>query len=218
MAPQKIVALVGDYYHRPEGMAEALGRLSDSLDVGLDVFTDTGALPWGSLAGYRALIMAKENRVAPAESDAVWATPAHESAIAEYAAAGGAVVALHNGLASFGETGAYFATVRGSFQFHPREHPRFAVRAMAADHPAAAGFQPFDLTDEMYFVHVEASRTTRLLEVVHPDYGSSCAAWAHETGRGRVFCFTPGHTVEVLGSPGYRATLETGLRWALRLG
>jgi type 1 glutamine amidotransferase len=217
MARQKIAALVGDYYHTPDGMKSALARAADVLGCDLDVFTETGKLPWDSLAGYAALVMAKENRIAPAESPAVWATPKHEAAIAGFAAAGGAVIGLHNGLASFDEKGVYFATVRGGFQYHPKEHPTFAVRALAPGHPAAAGFRPFELKDEMYFVRVDSARTTKLFELSHPDYGTSCAAWAHESGQGRVFCFTPGHTVEVLNDPGYRAILESGLRWALRL-
>jgi type 1 glutamine amidotransferase len=35
--------------------------------------------------------------------------------------------------------------------------------------------------------------------------------------RGRVFCFTPGHTAEVLNNPVYRGFLERGPRWALRV-
>jgi type 1 glutamine amidotransferase len=64
---------------------------------------------------------------------------------------------------------------------------------------------------------VDSARTTKLLELAHADYGTSCAAWAHEAGKGRVFCFTPGHTDEVLNDPGYLGVLERGLRWALRL-
>ena len=83
--------------------------------------------------------------------------------------------------------------------------------------PSSPGSKTFELKDEMYFVHVLSSRTTRLLELVHADYGTSCAAWAHEAGRGRVFCFTPGHTTEVLNDPGYTGFLDRGLRWALRV-
>jgi hypothetical protein len=36
-----------------------------------------------------------------------------------------------------------------------------------------AGFVGFELTDEMYFVRVDSARTTRLLEIAHPDYGTS---------------------------------------------
>jgi type 1 glutamine amidotransferase len=217
MAAQRIAALVGDFYHAAEAMRDTLARAAGEAGVELQTFTDPASLPWESLGTYRALVVAKENRIAPTESNAVWATGKHESAIADFAAAGGAVIGLHNGLASFDVQGAYFQTVRGGFQYHPKEHPRFQVRALPVDHPVLAGFTMFELTDEMYFVRVDATRTTRLLEVAHPDYGTSCAAWAHEVGKGRVFCFTPGHRTEVLTDAGYRSLLGRGLRWALRL-
>jgi type 1 glutamine amidotransferase len=217
MAGPKIIALVGDYYHAPEGMTAALSHAAQSMGGSLEVITDPEKLPWDALAGFQALVMAKENRIAPASSTAVWASEEREAAIATFAAAGGAVIALHNGLASYDEKGQYFATVRGSFQYHPKEHPRFKVHATTVDHPVLAGFRPFELTDEMYFVRVDSAHTTKLLELSHPDYGSSCASWVHEVGRGRVFCFTPGHTAEVLNDPGWQAVLARGLRWALRL-
>jgi type 1 glutamine amidotransferase len=233
MAAQQVAALVGDYYHKPEPMQETLQQVGGSSGVEVRFFTDPTLLPWDSLRDFRALIMVKENRTMPAESNAVWATPKHEAAIAAFAAAGGALIGLHNGLASYDTDGAYFNTVRGSFQYHPKEHPRFQVRALggatggappgaprgaeAAAHPLLAGFATFELTDEMYFVRVDSARTMRLLELFHPDYGNSCAAWAHTVGSGRVFCFTPGHTTEVLNNAGYRGFLERGLRWALRI-
>jgi type 1 glutamine amidotransferase len=217
MAQQRIAALVGDFYHDPEGMRDTLRQAAARIGFEVDAFTDPSEVPWSSLTAYRGLIMAKENRVAPTESKAVWATPKHESGIADFVAAGGAVIGLHNGLSSFDPEGVYFRTVRGAFQYHPKEHPRFQVRALSVEHPLIAGFKGFELTDEMYFVRVDSSRTTRLLELAHADYGTSCAAWAHEVGKGRVFCFTPGHTTEVLNDPGYRGFLERGLRWALRV-
>jgi type 1 glutamine amidotransferase len=216
MAVQRVAALVGDYYHKSEPVQETLQQTAVGIGVQVQFFTDPARLPWDSLRDFGGLVMVKENRVTPAESNAVWATPKHQAAIAAFAAAGGAVIGLHNGLASFDAEGEYFRTVRGSFQYHPKEHPRFSVRSLAGDHPLLAGFREFELTDEMYFVRVDAARTTRLLELAHPDYGTSCAAWAHTVGSGRVFCFTPGHTAEVLNNPGYRQFLEQGMRWALR--
>jgi type 1 glutamine amidotransferase len=217
MAQRKLASLVGDFYHVPDGMRDTLRQAAARISFDVDVFTDPSALPWNALGDYRGLVMVKENRIAPAESNAVWATPKHEAAIADFAAAGGAVIGLHNGLSSFDPEGPYFQTVRGGFQYHPKEHPRFQVRALPVDHPVLAGFKGFELKDEMYFVRVLSSQTTRLLQLAHADYGTSCAAWAHDVGKGRVFCFTPGHTAEVLNDTAYRALLDRGLRWALRV-
>ncbi|MGO9307650.1 MAG: ThuA domain-containing protein [Spirochaetia bacterium] len=217
MFGRPVAALVGDFYHSSEPIAEALRQAGGRIGFELRTFTDPAEVPWESLSGFGGLIVAKENRIDPTRSDAVWAASNHETAIAQFAAGGGAVIALHNGLASYDEGGAYVQTVRGGFQFHPREHPRFEVRALPVNHRILAGFQRFELTDEMYFVRVDSARTTRLLEVAHVDYGTSCAAWAHEAGKGRVFCFTPGHTGEVLNDSGYVRLLDNGLRWALRV-
>jgi len=218
MAAQRIAALIGDFYHPPEAMEETLRHVAGQIGFDLQAFTDPAEAPWSGLGDFRGLIVARDNRIASAEGNRVWAAPKLESAISEFTAAGGALVALHSGLASYEAGGDYFRTVRGGFLFHPREHLRCQVRALSAGHPVLSGFEQFDLDDEMYFVRVDSARTTRLLEVAHVDYGTSCAAWAHEAGRGRVFCFTPGHTTTVLNDPGYRRFLENGLRWALRAG
>ena len=213
----RIAALIGDFYHAPDGMRDTLQAAAARAGFELAAYTDPALLPWDSLPDFDGLVMAKENRVEPGRSNAVWATAKHESAIAKFAAAGGALIGLHNGLSFFDEQGAYFQTLRGGFGYHPKEHPLFQVRALPGDHPVLTGFKMFELKDEMHFDHVLSSRTTRLLELVHADYGTSCAAWAHEVGRGRVFCFTPGHTTEALNDPGYTGFLDRGLRWALRV-
>jgi type 1 glutamine amidotransferase len=98
---------------------------------------------------------------------------------------------------------------------HPEEHPEFQVRSLGAAHVLQEGFREFSLRDEMYFVRVHSAQTTRLLEVAALDYGSSTAAWAHEYGKARVFCFTPGHRNEVLADPAYLRFLARGIQWAL---
>ncbi len=215
MPALRIAALVGDFYHAPEDTLETLGRTARQLDLALDTFTDPSKAPWDALGSYRGLIIARENRIAPETSKEVWATARHESAMATYVRSGGALIVLHAGLASYGFGGAFFETVRGGFLYHPSEHPVFHVRALAVTHPILEGFHDLELKDEMYFVRVDSARTTSLLEVACPDYGTSCAAWAHGIGRGRVFCLTPGHTAGVLANPGYRRLLVKGIRWAV---
>ena len=122
--------------------------------------------------------------------------------------------ACTRGLASYGHDGEYGRTVHGSFVNHPVEHPEFLVRLTRAAHEITRNVREFSIRDEMYFVRVDSAQTTVLMESYSPDYGSSAAAWAHQAGRGRVFCFTPGHRDEVLSDPAYRTVLGRGLRWA----
>jgi type 1 glutamine amidotransferase len=129
--------------------------------------------------------------------------------------AGGGLAGLHAGLASYGHAGIYCQTLHGSFVNHPEEHPEFRLRPLGTTHVLLDGFREVSFRDEMYFVRVDSGQTTRLLEVAAPDYGSSAAAWAHACGKGRVFCFTPGHRQEVLADPAYIGFLGRGIQWAL---
>jgi type 1 glutamine amidotransferase len=207
----KIAALIGDYYHEPGPMRDALEGTASG--IGIDFFTDPLRVPWDRLSDYKVLVVAREGRMAPKESNAVWHTETHEEAIAAFVRAGGGLVGLHAGLASYKHTGPYGSTLRGTFFIHPEEHPEFRIRSTGAPHPLLSGFSEFSIRDEMYFVRVDSASTTRLLETYSPDYGSSTAAWAHGCGAGRVFCFTPGHRAEVLQDTSYRRFLAQGIRW-----
>jgi len=215
MIENRIAALVGDFYHEAAPMRAALEAAAKGQSSTIDFFTDPAAGPWERLSEYSLLVMAREARIAPRESAAVWNTEAHERAIADFVAAGGGLVGLHAGLASYAHKGIYGQTLHGSFMIHPEEHPEFRVRPLDTPHVLREGFHEFSLRDEMYFVRVDSPQTTRLLEVSAPDYGSSTAAWAHACGKGRVFCFTPGHRNEVLADPSYLRFLARGIQWAL---
>jgi type 1 glutamine amidotransferase len=214
MAAIRMAAILGDSYHKPDAQRAAIEAAAADLATGFDVFVDPLAVPWESLSRWAMIIMAREGRSSPAQSKDVWFTASHEHALSAFVREGGALAVLHAGLASYGHDGEYGGTTHGSFINHPAEHPEFAVRPTGAAHEITRDVNEFSIRDEMYFVRVDSVRTTILMESVSPDYGSSAAAWAHHLGRGRVFCFTPGHRDEVLSHPGYRGILKRGLRWA----
>jgi type 1 glutamine amidotransferase len=216
MPASRIAALVGDFYHEPDPMRAALEAAAGS-DARIDFFTDPLAAPWEKLSDYAVLVMAREGRLAPRESKAVWITERHEQAIAAFVRAGGGLVGLHAGLASYAHAGPYGSTLHGTFLMHPEQHPEFRVRSTGAAHVLLEGFSEVSFRDEMYFVRVDSADTTRLLESSEPDYGCTTTAWAHGCGAGRVFCFTPGHQREVLEDPAYRRFLAKGLQWVQRL-
>ncbi len=209
----RIAALLGDYYHTPEAQQEALQAAASELGASVDVFLDPLGVPWDSLSPWAIVAVAREGRVTPQESNAVWFTPSHQQALSSFVRSGGALLGLHAGLASYGHDGEYGRTIHGSFVNHPAEHPEFKVRLTGARHEITRDVNEFSIRDEMYFVRVDSAETTVLLESWSPDYGSSAAAWAHQAGKGRVFCFTPGHRQEVLSHPSYRAVLTHGLHW-----
>jgi type 1 glutamine amidotransferase len=214
MTDSRIAALIGDFYHEAAPMRAALETAAAGQGSSIDFFTDPAAVPWDRLSQYSLFVMAREGRVAPLESKAVWNTEGLERAIADFVAAGGGLVGLHAGLA-YGHKGTYSRILNGGFTYHPEEPAELQVRPLTAHHVLLEGFRAFSVEDEMYFVRVDSTRTTRLLEVASPDYGSSTAAWAHACGKGRVFCFTPGHRREVLADPAYLRFLARGIQWTL---
>lgn len=213
MDSSRIAAVIGDFYHE-SGPLQAALEAAAGADARGDVFIDPLAVPWERLSDYGVLVMAREGRVAPRDSTAVWNTERHERAIAAYVRAGGGLVGLHAGLARYAHAGPYGCTLHGTFLFHPEQQPEFRVRSTGAGHALLEGFAEVSFRDEMYFVRVDSAETTCLLEVFSPEYGSSTAAWAHACGAGRVFCFTPGHRREVLEDPAYLRFLARGIRWA----
>jgi type 1 glutamine amidotransferase len=214
MATVRMAAVLGDTYHKPDAQRAAIESVAAGLGAEVDVFLDPLAVPWDSLSRWAVIVMAREGRTTPAVSKDVWFTPAHEQAVSAFVRAGGGLVGLHAGISSYGHGGEYGRTTHGSFINHPVEHPDFHVRPTGAAHPITRDVKEFSIRDEMYFVRVDSAETTILMESWAPDYGSSAAAWAHQIGTGRVFCFTPGHRDEVLASPAYLAVLRNGLRWA----
>jgi type 1 glutamine amidotransferase len=217
MAAVRIAAVLGDYYHKPDAQRAAIEQAAGELGAEIEIFLDPLGVPWDSLSRWAVVVMAREGRTTPAASKDVWFTAAHQQAVSAFVRAGGALVGLHAGLSSYGHDGEYGRTTHGSFINHPVEHPDFLVRRTRAAHQITRGMKEFSIRDEMYFVRVDSGQTTILMESWSPDYGSSAAAWAHQIGKGRVFCFTPGHRDEVLASPAYLAVLRNGLRWAAAL-
>jgi type 1 glutamine amidotransferase len=218
MGRLRIAAVVGDLYHPSEPVVRMLEACVSGMPATLEPYTDPLKLTCDRLGEYACLVVAREAKASPGSPDTSWISEEMEREIEGFVRSGGALVALHAGLALYGLAGPYGRTVRGSFLFHPEEHPRYAVRPVGAGHSIGAGLREFGLRDEMYFVRVDSRETAVFLEVSSPDYGTSAAAWAHSAGKGRVFCFTPGHTEETLSDANYRGVVRSGLSWALGAG
>ena len=210
----RIAAILGDDYHDPKAQGNALADVAHDLGASIDTFGDPLGLPWESLSQWDMVIVGREGRRSPKTSQDVWFASFHGHQLSEFVQSGGALVALHAGIASYGHAGEYGRLIHGSFAYHPEEHPEFQLLRTRATHEITEGVAEFSIRDEMYFVRIDSKETNVLLKTYCADYGSSAAAWAHSAGKGRVFCFTPGHRDEVFANPGYRTILARGLRWA----
>ncbi|MEZ0089121.1 ThuA domain-containing protein [Streptacidiphilus sp. EB129] len=140
--------------------------------------------------------------------------------------AGTGLAGWHGGIVdSFREETGYQLLIGGQFVHHPREFTRYQVRPTAAgrEHPALAGEEPFTVTTEQYYLHVDPAVLV-LADTVFtddPDVPELAGTvvpvvWARTWGAGRVFVSTLGHRPADLELPEVDRLTRRGLLWAAR--
>jgi len=71
MPGARIAALLGDYYHEPGPMMDALQASAMGTGILIEFFQDPSSIPWGKLSTYGALVIAREGRIAPNQPNAL---------------------------------------------------------------------------------------------------------------------------------------------------
>ena len=209
------LAIIGDYWHKGGLNRAVLEKTLGNRDVRTDFVEDPRQVPFGKLETYDLIVLTKMATLDPTVSKELWYTPAQEREFVSYVEDGGNLVSLHAGLADYPRNGAFCGIMKGAFLFHPQEHPEFSIRPIPNNKADEFSAIDFRLKDEMYFVWVDSADTEILLESGSPDYGSSPAAWRHSYGKGKVFCFTPGHNEEVIADPWFGKILDLGIGWLM---
>jgi type 1 glutamine amidotransferase len=113
----------------------------------------------------------------------------------------------------------------GQFVHHPREHITYQVRPVPAraDHPAVAGIEPFTVTTEQYYLHMDPA--VDVLAVTdyghdpdHPELAGTVmpVTWTRRWGAGRVFVTAIGHSLDDLAVPEVDSMIRKGMAWATR--
>lgn len=220
---KSVLALIGDYYHPASNIEPALRTAFSNLEsLGYQLtLIETDALLSQLNARPAAVILYKENRVNPeVQNPDNWMTAEIEKAIAGYVRSGGAWLAWHAGMASFPSPGDYTDMLRGSFEWHPKDHANvtYTPRALGENdlnqHPIISGIEPFDFPDEHYFVSVKTDETQVFLRSKSID-GESYGGWCHQFGNGRVCCVTPAHLAAALHHPQMQKLLVRSLKWCV---
>lgn len=210
---KKVVALVGDYYHKEELAREALLQAfgEKAAELELHFVKDPNSLMTAITAGPAAVILFAEDRTDPqGNPDATWMTTAISEQIVRYVEGGGGWLSWHSGLASYPADSSYVQMLRGYFLSHPEQHR--TVRYSPIDEETAG----FEFLDEHYFVHCDERRTEVFLRSYSVD-GQSVAGWRHSFGSGRVCCLTPAHRPEGLLDAGFSRTLLREIMWTAGL-
>jgi Uncharacterized protein conserved in bacteria len=204
----RIYAVAGDYYHRADWSEQALRAAADVLEQRHLLSDSTGPafelsmVPAEKLRealGERpdVLVITKEQRLFPEASEpGQWMDEELQAGIERYVSSGGALLALHSGLA-YQTDGIYRRMLRGWFLHHPEQKTvRYRI-VTGAGHVRLTADADFAFKDEHYFVHCEEAQTHVFLRSESED-GESIAGWTHAYGAGRVLCLTPAHTLEGL--------------------
>ncbi|MFD0696625.1 ThuA domain-containing protein [Paenibacillus sp. GCM10027628] len=204
----KIIAVLGDYYHRGDKIEETLlsavmsgigeRNLKEVKIVGIaELIHSLEEKP-------DAVVVFKENRLDPeGDSQSLWMTEEIAGAIQRYVEGGGGWLAWHSGLASYPVNGGYVQMLRGYFLSHPEMHQKVDYEGTDSR---------FTIRDEHYFVSCQEDQTEVYLRSSSID-GKSIAAWRHAYGEGRVCCFTPAHRPEGLGHPDVVRLLGEAIAW-----
>lgn len=215
MKNRTIVAVIGDYYHPENIIAEAIeNSLAAWLESGsLHIrYTSVERLAEELLSKPDSVILFKDDKLNP--SDEHWLSAETEKQMVAYVEDGGGWLAWHSGLASYPQDGAYVSMTRGYFDYHPEQTlVRFDPVGHSIDKAVAVDSSlAFESFEEQYFVQCDEANTTVFLRSSSKD-GESIGGWSHSYGKGRVCCLTPAHNQSSLLLPEMAKLLEICVLW-----
>lgn len=209
----KIQVYAGDRFHPEQTVRDGFVSLAAHEGLALDWIPTVEHWSHAMLSGCDAVLLAKSNVISPADWRP-WITAKNETALRDYVCAGGGLVVVHSGCASYSPIGPMLALMGGQFTQHP---PQCAVLLEPVPlHALTAGVDAaFTVHDEHYFINTDDPRLNVFLRS-HSVHGVQPAGWIREEGRGRVCVLTPGHNVEVWRHPSFQILILNALRWVTR--
>ncbi|MCM3110987.1 ThuA domain-containing protein [Lederbergia lenta] len=207
----RIVAMLGDYYHKQEWAVQALNKALENISE-IDVeYKQTDNLIKMLESKPKLVILFKENRLNPEDENVkLWMNKEVALAISQYVKEGGVWIAWHSGLASYDDIEKYTSMLKGHFVHHPEKHQRVTYTTEIGTEIIDC-HEKFAFVDEHYFVDCDEEKTNIFLRSESVD-GSSIAGWTHEYGKGRVICLTPAHLQEGLLHPMMITLLSNSLK------
>jgi hypothetical protein len=123
-----------------------------------------------------------------------------------------------------GET-RYQLMTGGQFVHHPNGFTTYRVRPLPehAEHPIVAGIEPFTVTTEQYYLHMDPAVEVLAVTDYEPDPDNPelvgavvPVTWTRNWGAGRVFVTAIGHHLPDLEVPEVDEMIRRGLAWATR--
>lgn len=213
MTVPRILVFCDDLYHPASTARAGLAPLEAPDGFKFEWIENASGWDPARLRGCPAVLLSKSN-VCSATDKTPWLSGPAGEALRDYVRAGGGLVAVHSGTASYKDVPAVRAVLGGVFESHP---PPCSVTVEAvAGHPLIAGVrESFTIHDEHYQMTMDDSTADVFLRT-RSAYGVQPAGWIRCEGAGRVVVLTPGHFPGVWLQPSYQILLRNALRWAGR--
>ena len=148
------------------------------------------------------------------------------AALTAAVASGVGFAGCHGGMCdAFRESTEWQFMTGGQWVAHPgNDGTTYVVRPIRGSHPIVEGLDPFTVTTEQYYLHVDpANRVLAVTEFPVADGPHAVngrvdmpVVWTRAWGLGRVFYTSLGHHADVLAAEPSRTMMERGLLWATR--
>jgi len=143
-------------------------------------------------------------------------TDPQESGLLDFVRQGGGFFGLHTAAASFRDRAGYHGMLNAFFKGHSK-YMDFTVQIIDHHHPITGGLSGFQVTDELYYLRHDPSRSHHLMQAYDPTTDEThVIAFRHVYGKGRVFYFALGHDAAVLGNPTFQEVVRRGSLWVAR--
>lgn len=205
----RVLVFCDDLYHPAATVRAGLAPLAAGFTF--DWVEDAAGWDPRRLDGYDLVLLSKSN-VCSATDKTPWLAGPTESALGDFVRAGGGLVAVHSGTASYKDWPAVRAVLGGVFDRHPPPCP-VTVEPWAG-HPLTAGVPAaFVIHDEHYQVIMDDPMADVFLHT-RSEHGVQPAGWIRREGAGRVVVLTPGHFPEVWLHPAMQRLIANALRAA----
>lgn len=194
MNAMRVLVFCDDLYHPAATVRAGLGPLAASGRFVFDWIENAAGWDPTRLPGYPVVLLSKSN-VNSATDKRAWLAGPTEDALGAYVRAGGGLVAVHSGTASYRDWPAVRAVLGGVFVSHPPPGP--IVVEPVREHRLCAGVTaPFAIHDEHYQMVIDDPSMDVFLHT-RSEHGVQPAGWSRSVGAGRVIVVTPGHFADV---------------------
>jgi len=203
----KKVLLIGNYtnieHHPLKDVDNELKRILDGFDI--TITEDYPSLKLSDLQKYDFIV----NYADTLNSKA---TPDFAGALLGYVAAGGGLLALHQGIIA-NSVPELLQLMGASFVEHPEMETLEYV--CTGDHTITQGIKSFEIYEEPYFYEMaNLMKAEMLVEYIYKGEKFP-AAWVRNYGKGRVCYLQPGHSAETFKNETYGELIKRAALWCV---